>query len=53
MEVGLREWDFDVVVVEAPNEKILKYNKGMKFDCIVSNAPYDNGLHEKFESKYF
>lgn len=25
----------------------------MKFDCIVSNAPYDNGLHEKFESKYF
>ena len=39
--------------VEAPNEKILKYNKGMKFDCIVSNAPYDNGLHEKFESKYF
>ena len=39
--------------VQAPNEKILKYNKGMKFDCIVSNAPYDNGLHEKFESKYF
>ena len=39
--------------VEAPNEKILKYNKDMKFDCIVSNAPYDNGLHEKFESKYF
>ena len=39
--------------VEAPNEKILKYNKGMKFDCIVSNAPYDNGLHQKFESKYF
>ena len=39
--------------VEAPNEKILKYNKGMKFDCIVSNAPYDNGLHEKFEAKYF
>ena len=39
--------------VKAPNEKILKYNKGMKFDCIVSNAPYDNGLHEKFESKYF
>mgnify|MGYP006321188891 FL=1 len=39
--------------VEAPNEKILNYNKGMKFDCIVSNAPYDNGLHEKFESKYF
>lgn len=25
----------------------------MKFDCIVSNAPYDNGLHKKFESKYF
>lgn len=25
----------------------------MKFDCIVSNAPFDNGLHEKFESKYF
>ena len=25
----------------------------MKFDCIVSNAPYDRGLHEKFESKYF
>ena len=25
----------------------------MKFDCIVSNAPYDNGLHEKFESIYF
>ena len=25
----------------------------MKFDCMVSNAPYDNGLHEKFESKYF
>lgn len=39
--------------VEAPNEKILKYNKGMKFDCIVSNAPYDRGLHEKFEAKYF
>ena len=39
--------------MRAPNEKILKYNKGMKFDCIVSNAPYDNGLHEKFESKYF
>lgn len=39
--------------MKAPNEKILKYNKGMKFDCIVSNAPYDNGLHEKFEYKYF
>ena len=39
--------------MKAPNEKILKYNKVMKFDCIVSNAPYDNGLHEKFESKYF
>ena len=25
----------------------------MKFDCIVSNAPYNNGLHEKFEAKYF
>ena len=25
----------------------------MKFDCIVSNAPYNNGLHEKFEVKYF
>ena len=39
--------------VKAPNEKILKYNKVMKFDCIVSNAPYNNGLHEKFEAKYF
>lgn len=39
--------------MKAPNEKILKYNKGMKFDCIVSNAPYDRGLHEKFEAKYF
>ena len=39
--------------MKAPNEKILKYNKGMKFDCIVSNAPYNNGLHEKFEAKYF
>ena len=25
----------------------------MKFDCIISNAPYNNGLHEKFEVKYF
>ena len=25
----------------------------MKFDCIVSNAPFNNGLHEKFEAKYF
>ena len=24
-----------------------------KFDVILSNAPYDNGLHEKFEMKYF
>ena len=24
-----------------------------KFDVILSNAPYDNGLHEKFEAKYF
>ena len=38
--------------MKTPNEKILKYNN-MRFDCIVSNAPYNNGLHEKFESKYF
>lgn len=25
----------------------------MKFDVILSNAPYDKGLHEKFEDKYF
>ena len=29
--------------VEVPNEKILKYNKGMKFDVILANPPFDNG----------
>jgi hypothetical protein len=39
--------------VEAPEKEILKFNDNMKFDVILSNAPYDNGLHEKFEAKYF
>ena len=39
--------------IEAPEKEILKFNEGMKFDVILSNAPYDNGLHEKFEAKYF
>lgn len=39
--------------VEAPNEKILKYNKGMKFDVILANPPFDNGLGNNFLSKFF
>ena len=25
----------------------------MKFDVILANPPYDNGLHERFEIKFF
>lgn len=39
--------------IEAPEKEILKFNKGMKFDVILANPPYDNGLHEKFSIKYF
>ena len=39
--------------LEMKNEDIIKMNQGKKFDVILSNAPYDNGLHEKFEAKYF
>jgi len=39
--------------VEAPEKEILKFNEGMKFDVILANPPYDNGLHEKFSIKYF
>lgn len=39
--------------LQMKNEDILKMNNGKKFDIILSNAPYDNGLHEKFEAKYF
>ena len=35
------------------NEEILKMNKGKKFDIVFSNPPYDNGLHEKFDAKFF
>ena len=39
--------------LQMKNEDILKMNNEKKFDIILSNAPYDNGLHEKFEAKYF
>ena len=39
--------------VEAPNEKILKYNNMKKWDVILANPPFDNGLHKQFEAKYF
>ena len=39
--------------IEAPEKEILKFNEGMKFDVILANPPYDNGLHEKFSIKYF
>ena len=35
------------------NDKILKFNNNMKFDVILANPPFDNGLHEKFEVKFF
>lgn len=28
-------------------------NKGKNFDIILANPPYDNGLHEKFDAKFF
>ena len=39
--------------LEMKNEEILKMNKGKKFDIVFSNPPYDNGLHEKFDAKFF
>ena len=30
------------------NEEILEMNKGKKFDIVLMNPPYDNGMHEKF-----
>ena len=39
--------------IEAPEKEILKFNDNMKFDVILANPPYDNGLHEKFSIKYF
>lgn len=38
--------------VEAPNEKILKYNNMKKWDVILANPPYDKTLHEKFLEKF-
>ena len=35
----------------APNEKILKYNDMKKWDVILANPPYDNGLGDLFLSK--
>ena len=36
------------------NEEFLKeHNNGKKFDLILSNPPYNNGLHESFLYKYF
>ena len=37
--------------VDAPNEKILKYNNMKKWDVILANPPYDNGLGDLFLSK--
>ena len=39
--------------METPNEKILKYNNMKKWDVILANPPFDNGLHKQFEAKYF
>jgi len=39
--------------LEIKNEDLIKMNGGKKFGVILSNAPYANGLHEKFEAKYF
>ena len=39
--------------IEAPNEKILEFNEGMKFDVCIQNPPYDNGLCNKFLVKSF
>ena len=38
--------------VEAPNEEILEFNKGMKFDVILANPPYDRTLHIRFLEKF-
>ena len=35
------------------NEEILKENNVKRFDIILSNPPYNHGLHEKFLLKYF
>ena len=39
--------------INISNDKILKYNNDMKWDVILANPPFDNGLHEKFEVKFF
>ena len=39
--------------VEAPNEKILKYNNMKKWDVCLMNPPYSNGndIHYRFTEK--
>ena len=39
--------------LEAPNNKILEHNNMKKFDVVLANPPYDNGLCDKFNSRYF
>lgn len=38
--------------LDMKNEDILKENGGKKFSILLSNPPYDNGLHERFLEKY-
>ena len=33
------------------NEEVLKENSGKKFDIVLMNPPYDNGLYKKFLNK--
>ena len=37
--------------IDAPEKEILKFNDNMKFDVILMNPPYDNGLGDLFLSK--
>ena len=39
--------------MDAPNDEILEFNEGMKFDVCIQNPPYDNGLCNKFLVKSF